>query len=362
MTSRREHLISLALAQAMAEQPFRYDELEKRLTPPAGYSLAPRSKIGAYRKRQGKTWVYWDPRDADKRLPGGDDWWKHYGMRKNPGDWDGTWADTSTDDPAGYDKQGVLQAADRMLALREARQQGNVPMQLLEAAALFAITSKRTTSEKQEQIWGQVDAWLASDERDPEKLRAIMRPLGMQNSRLAEMQSVQANLEGIRAVLLRHPTDGRAARRELMSGRMFKGLGMAKATFLLELMGYSDVACIDSVVANYLTGDRTPKRLPSLLAKKMDLYEAFEDALSRSQAYRESDPEAVRLGMAQWRAWDHHRGSDTDHAVFWNSARRIMGDIIKAARTQDMMAAVMGYAVDRFGLDHPVWYHVHRGE
>ncbi|NDC90077.1 MAG: hypothetical protein EB075_14980, partial [Bacteroidetes bacterium] len=233
-------------------------------------------------------WVYWDPRDAGKRLPGGDDWWKHYGMRRSPGDWDGTWADTSTDDPAGYDKQGVSEAAGRMLALREARKQGNVPTQLLEAAALFAITSKRTTSEKQEQIWGQVDAWLAGDERDPERLRAIMRPLGMQNSRLAEMQSVQANLESIRKVLLRHPTDGRAARRELMSGRMFKGLGMAKATFLLELMGYSDVACIDSVVANYLTGDKTPKRLSSLLSKKLDLYEAFEDALGRSQAYRES--------------------------------------------------------------------------
>ena len=291
------------------------------------------------------------------------DRWRHYGLQVPMGNWDGTWADTSTDDPAGYDKQGVLQASERMLALREARIAGNLPVQLLEAAALFAITSKRTQSEKQAAIWDKADAWLQGETRDLEELRAIMRPLGLQNSRLTEMKSVLSYIEGMRETLLRHPTDGKAARRELMAKRQYKGLGMAKMSFVLELMGYTDVACIDSVVANYLTGlDRAPKRLATTLSKKLDLYEAFEDALSRSQAYRESDPEAVRLGMAQWRAWDHHRGSDTDHAVFWDSARRIMGDLIKALTAEGLLGAALGYAVDRFGLDHPVWYHVHRGK
>ena len=239
---------------------------------------------------------------------------------------------------------------------------GGRPARCLEAAALFAITSKRTQSEKQARIWDKADAWLEGETRDLEELRAIMRPLGLQNSRLSEMKSVLSYIEGMRETLLRHPTDGRAARRELMAKRQYKGLGVAKMSFVLELMGYTDVACIDSVVSNYLTGDRSPEGLATKLSQKIDLYEAFEDALGRSQAYRESDPEAVRLGMAQWRAWDHHRGSDTDHAVFWDSARRIMGDIIKAADTPDLMAAVLGYAVDRFGMDHPVWYHVHRGE
>jgi hypothetical protein len=262
------------------------------------------------------------------RLPGGDTWWKSFGMKVSPG-WDGKWRDTHVDDPERYNKEGVKRASKHMLRLREMRSQGKMPDVVVDAVCLFALTSIRTQAGTHERVWPKVSAWLQKpeSERDPEELRSIMRPLGFQNTRLEQYKKSRPKYLAVVEGMRKHPTDGKALRRELVSNKETRVLGNAKISFMLEMLGYSDVGCIDARVVQGLTGAKgaTSSKLQSKISDKLPLYEAFEAALQRSQAYSKDDPEEIRLGMAQWRLWDAQGGSDTDHGVFWKSLAELTG-------------------------------------
>jgi hypothetical protein len=251
-------------------------------------------------------------------------------MRVSPG-WDGKWRDTHVDDPDRYNTKGVERASKHMLRLREMRSQGKMPDVVVDAVCLFAISSIRTQAGTHEKVWPKISEWLQKPEgeRDPEELRGIMRPLGFQNTRLDQFVKSRPKYMAVIEGMNRHPTDGRALRRELMANKETRVLGNAKISFMLEMLGYSNVGCIDARVVQGLTGttgkdsQKDSQKLQSRLSEKLPLYEAFEDALRRSQAHKEGDPEEIRLGMAQWRMWDAQGGSDTDHGVFWRSLAKL---------------------------------------
>jgi hypothetical protein len=277
---------------------------------------------------------------STKRMAGGKDWWKRYGWKEDPG-WDGQWQDTTKNDPERYEKEGVKRASKHMLRLAEMRKSGNLPGSVLDAIALFAITSKRTSAKVQERVWPQVEAWLTKPEgeRQLDELTQIMRPLGVQNARTEEFRKTKASRAIIEEGIRKFPDHGPELRDWLREHPGFKehgggGLANAKISFCLELLGYSNVGCIDARVLQHLTGVKgdAATKLASKIAADGDLYREFEQALGRSASYKEDDPEELRLGMAQWRMWDAEGGSDTDHGVLWHTIAQVTGieDFAKA--------------------------------
>jgi len=272
-------------------------------------------------------------KSSGKRMAGGKDWWKRYGWKEDPG-WDGQWVDTTQNDPARYEKEGVQRASKHMQRLAEMRKSGNLPGSVIDAIALFAITSKRTSAKVQERVWPQVEQWLTrpEGERKLEELTQIMRPLGVQNARTEEFRKTKASRAIIEEGIKKFPDHGPELRDWLREHPGFKehgggGLANAKISFCLELLGYSNVGCIDARVLQHLTGAKgdAATKLASKIAADGDLYREFEGALGRSASYKQDDPEELRLGMAQWRMWDAEGGSDTDHGVLWQTIAKVTG-------------------------------------
>ena len=300
---------------------------------------------------------------SESRMPGGKTWWKAYGWKSSPG-WDGQWVDTTQHDPARYDKKGVKWAAKHMLRMRDLRSRGKIGRPVLEAIALFAITSIRTTAKAQERVWPEIDKWIAKGDTDAvDELVQIMRPLGVQNNRAKAFekckQAVAAYEEGMR----KFGDHGPALRDWLVSHPDLKnaGLSNAKVSFTLELLGYSDVGCIDARVIQHMTGcnAKVAGELAGRLGTNGELYAEFEHALRRSQSFKESDPEPIRLGMAQWRMWDAEGGSDTTHKVLWDTMANITGvkDFRKAIAVggvdAGLISAALDYSEARCGLSGP---------
>lgn len=300
--------------------------------------------------------------DTSKHMAGGEDWWKAYGWRSHPG-WSGEWQDTTKNDPERYDKQGVKWAAKHMLRMRDMRQKGKVPREAIEAIALFAITSVRTTAVAQERAWPKIDAWLAKgDTNDIAGLVDAMRPLGVQNNRAKSFQKCQQAVDAYMEGMQRFGDHGPALRDWLMVHPSLQdaGISNAKISFTLELLGYSNIGCIDARVIQHMTGatGEAATKLASKLSSDGALYAEFEKALARSQSYKEDDPEEIRLGMAQWRMWDAEGGSDTTHKVLWDTMANITG--IKAFRKaiaqgfdSGFMSSALSYHEGRLGIAGP---------
>jgi len=259
-----------------------------------------------------------------------------------------------------------LKASKHMLRLRDMRLKGEIPRPVLETMALFAITSIQTAATTQERVYPQITEWLkqSKEERSNDDLLKIMNPLGLQSGRMKAFGKMSDALGIIEEGMRKHPTNGPDFREHVL-GEMkksgLKGLGYAKISFIAELSGYTDVACIDARVIQHMTGTDTKTRgkIASKLASKGKLYLEFEKALKRSVSYRESDPAELRLGMAQWRMWDMQGGSDTDHAVLWESIAKLTDNdaflkALKSGDTASLLNAALGYTYDVFGGSAPI--------
>lgn len=256
---------------------------------------------------------------------GGRQWWRQFGFSANPG-WDGEWRHTTGDraDPGRYNQQGVERAAGHMLRLRRMREADNIPPGLLDVVALFAISSKRTTAAAHERTFPRVVAWLKqpSENRSIEDLTDAMRPLGVQHGRTLDYERSRAVFDTLADGMKRFPDHGPSLRDWMLSQPAMRGLANGKLSFMLQVLGYEDVACIDARVIQAMTGSAN-NTIAKRLAKDPNLYRTFEDALARGPSYKQTDPKELRLGMAQWRLWDAEGGSDTDHGALWNGIAEV---------------------------------------
>lgn len=269
------------------------------------------------------------PASSSDRI-GNRNWWRDYGFSENPG-WDGEWKHLKGEraDPGRYNQQGVERAAGHMLRLRQMRQSGDIPPGLIDVIALFAISSKRTTAAAHERTFPRVVEWLKrpKEQRHLEDLTEAMQPLGVQRGRTEDYERSRQLFDTLSEGMRRFPDHGPSLRDWMSSQTSMRGLANSKLSFMLQVSGYEDVACIDARLIQAMTGSSSgaSNKIAKRLASDPHLYRAFEEALARGASHKAADPAEIRLGMAQWRLWDAEGGSDTDHAALWHGIAEVTG-------------------------------------
>lgn len=314
--------------------------------------------------------VYQNNKTKDK-LGDPDTWHEYWGWSTQP-PWDGVWNKEKLDDPDRYNSTHVKQAAQKVSRLAEMRKAGKLPRKVYETLALFAVTSRSVKSPRHEAQYKHIAEWLnrPPDRQDNASLLQVLYPLGRQKHRAQMWRTIEDKgidqlMEGVK----KFKNDGASFRTWLLEKGTFGSLGTAKVSFILQLLGYQDVACVDRRLLRNMTDGSTDTMLR--MAEKFkspdnreDLYAEAENVLKRSQAYKESDPPELRMCLAQWRMWNAvEPDQDTHHQVLWDHIAQITGvqefkkALAKAMHlgmtTDEVIAAALDFTYNYLGADGP---------
>lgn len=259
--------------------------------------------------------VYPINRDME-RMPGDSKWYQHFGIDKNPG-WDGNWSPSAQFDPPRVNPEGVEKAAISAANLTAARVNASLPDELIRTAAMFAANHGHR-SDNLKAHFGKLDNWMQSS-GDPEDLRSMLRHLGNHFEDVSDKDVVKPIERTLREGIRKFPKHGPSLRDWLASQPAWKTakIDHGKTSHILQMLGYSGTGAIDSNVVAHLTGNKnSADKISDHLKKDGSLYAQFENALRNSSSYQQEDPEGIRTGLAQWRAWNAGGGDDQNIGRF----------------------------------------------
>jgi hypothetical protein len=196
----------------------------------------------------------------------------------------------------------------------------------IRVSGLFAVSTVRTRIEQAEtqfDCFGQLYRAQGRQMPDLVKLRDCF--VGLQNSKTAVFAAVAAYAATIHEALKSGLRD-RALRRHLaLEAPPPDGLGLAKLSFTLALLG-QDTICLDARLLGRMfprASDRMhfekqiSKREGRITEKALATYEAAEDAfLEGNRFYNPKDP--IGRARAQWMSWEGVGQKGATHRVWLN--------------------------------------------
>jgi len=196
----------------------------------------------------------------------------------------------------------------------------------IRVSGLFAVSTVRTRIEQAEtqfDCFGQLYRAHGRQMPDLNKLRDCF--VGLQNSKTAVFAAVAAYAPTIHAAIRDGHRD-RALRRHLaLSAPPPDGLGLAKLSFTLALLG-QDTICLDARLLSRMFPRATDrvhfekqisKREGRITEKALATYEAAEDAfLEGNRFYDPKDP--IGRARAQWMSWEGVGQKGATHRVWLN--------------------------------------------
>lgn len=196
----------------------------------------------------------------------------------------------------------------------------------IRVSGLFAVSTVRTRielAETQFDCFGQLYRAQGRQMPDLRKLRDCF--VGLQNSKTAVFAAVAAYAPTIHAAI-RDGLRDRALRRHLaLSAPPPDGLGLAKLSFTLALLG-QDTICLDARLLGRMFPRATDrvhfekqisKREGRITEKALATYEAAEDAfLEGNRFYDPKDP--IGRARAQWMSWEGVGQKGATHRVWLN--------------------------------------------
>lgn len=196
-------------------------------------------------------------------------------------------------------------------------------------SALFAVSTVRTSIEDAEKSFSCFAELYKRHQRMPsvEEIRSCFNALYNVKSELFLRVGEYA------PVILGAIRDGlkdRELRRVLaLESDLPSGLGLAKLSFTLALLGHNTV-CIDGRLLNAMFPDpvrrdnveRSYRKSPhGFTATAVQRYEALEDAFLRGNRYYDpQDP--LGAARAQWLSWEAVGGAAATHSVWLNAVRK----------------------------------------
>jgi hypothetical protein len=196
----------------------------------------------------------------------------------------------------------------------------------IRVSGLFAVSTVRTRIEQAEEqfnCFGELYKAKGREMPDLNKLRDCF--IGLQNSKTAVFAAVANYASTIQDAMRRGLRD-RALRRELaLSAPPPEGLGLAKLSFTLALLG-QDTICLDARLLGVMFPRQTDrvhfekqisKRDGRISEKALATYEAAEDAfLEGNRYYNRKDP--IGRARAQWMSWEGVGQKGASHRVWLN--------------------------------------------
>ena len=190
--------------------------------------------------------------------------------------------------------------------------------------ALFAINTVRIRiegAEKQFECFGALYRQHGRELPPLPELRSCFQ--GLQNTRSRMFSEVAAYAPTIRDALSRGYRDRELRHVLATDTEMPNGLGLAKLSFTLALLG-QDTICLDGRLLSTMFKDKkdrahfekvTSKREGAFSQKAVDAYEALEDAfLAGNPHYDPADP--VGRARCQWQSWEAVAGKGSAHETW----------------------------------------------
>jgi hypothetical protein len=207
------------------------------------------------------------------------------------------------------------------------RHRAEVPsIDTVRLSGVFAVSTVRTSIEQAERSFDCfVELYEKRGSKDFPDVEAIKRCFrGLQNSKSQMFREVAGYAETIREAMGRGLRDRELRRHLSTETRLPRGLGLAKLSFTLALLG-QDTVCLDARLMVRMFGTRekatgveqgwgkTEQGRVSELGLKR--YEKVEDAfLSGNPLYDPADP--IGRARAQWQSWESVGGEPATHAVW----------------------------------------------
>jgi hypothetical protein len=193
-------------------------------------------------------------------------------------------------------------------------------------SGVFAVSTVRTSIDQAERSFDCfVELYEKRGSKDFPDVEAIKRCFrGLQNAKSQMFREVSGYAETIRQAMSEGLRDRALRRRLATETRLPRGLGLAKLSFTLALLG-QDTVCLDARLMVRMFGSRdkatkveegwgkTEKGQISELGLRR--YEKVEDAfLSGNPLYDPSDP--IGRARAQWQSWESVGGEPATHSVW----------------------------------------------
>lgn len=219
---------------------------------------------------------------------------------------------------------GYSTAAKSILRFRE-----EVPsLDNIRRSALFALSTVRVSIEEAEASYECFEGLYSKLGRLPSVKQIAKCFTGLRNAKARAFHEVAAYAPVIEQAIKSGLKD-RALRKYLcLETDLPPGLGLAKVSFVLALLGH-DTVCIDGRLLSKLfsTPERraffeqaTKKSHGRLTELKLKRYEALEDAFLRGNRYY--DPRnPVGRARAQWLSWEAVGGAGAEHSVWLKSLK-----------------------------------------
>lgn len=196
-------------------------------------------------------------------------------------------------------------------------------LEAIRKSALFALSTVRVGIEEAEESFGCF-AELYDQYGDMPDASVIVRCFnGLRNQKSRQFVEAAEYAEVIRAAIKSGLRDRELRRHLCLETKLPSGLGMAKVSFTLALLGH-DTVCIDARLLNTMFPDPDKRQqFEKLLVKRKGMYSeltlARYEALERvfledNPHYDPSDP--LGAARAQWLSWEAVGGAGATHSTW----------------------------------------------
>lgn len=196
----------------------------------------------------------------------------------------------------------------------------------IRVSALFAVSTVRTRIEQAEetfQCFGEL--YRQSGRQMPDLVRLRDCFVGLQNTKTAVFAAVAKYADTMRQAMASGYRDRELRRVLATESEVPEGLGLAKLSFTLALLG-QDTVCLDARLLNVMfprvmDRQRFEKAIAKykgrITPKALTAYEEAEDAfLAENPHYDATDP--IGRARAQWMSWEGVGGKGAEHRVWLN--------------------------------------------
>jgi len=294
-------------------------------------------------------------------------WYKDFGLKDDMG-WNGKWQETPSENPERFDLQKINDVERHASRLRNMRVAEKFPESILKIAVGFLLMSELPSvgmSGKSKIIedYQRIEQWILNEDREIGDLEEALS---------GEIQTVQKRLKynfgkSLVNVLAKGVSkfadDGQALRSWLIKHHEFKEFGNNVLSYVLKILGYTDVSSFGERTVLSLTGaiEDDALKIVHELSNNSKLYSAFEDEIKNTPSYNEEDPKGIRLPLAEWRIWSEH-GEDDPHDAFWSGIGIMTGfnKLSKAHSVKqnhiDLLAAAFAFSYHALGSSSPIIY------
>lgn len=207
------------------------------------------------------------------------------------------------------------------------RHRSEIPsLDTVRLSGIFAVSTVRTSIDQAERSFDCfADLYARRGSKDLPDLEAIKRCFrGLQNDKTEYFVEVAEYAPTILEAMSRGLRDRELRKVLATETRLPKGLGLAKLSFTLALLG-QDTICLDSRLMERMFGALEKRLKVEAGWRKNDAgriteiglkrYEKVEDAfLSGNPLYDPSDP--IGRARAQWQSWESVGGEPATHSVW----------------------------------------------